>query len=94
MGTKLYSAFLAAGLPAPLMRLEAVIGGSEGSSGRVRDLAETILPESLLPTMERLGVATAAEVGFRTLAERMCGEIAAASSVIVGRSEVGAWTRI
>ena len=93
MGIKLYSAFLAAGLPAPSMRLEAVIGGSEGSSGRVKDLAETILPESLLPAMERLGVATAAEVGFETLAERMCSEIAAARGAIVGRSEIGAWTR-
>jgi len=93
MGTKLYSAFLAAGLPAPSMRLEAVIGGSEGSSGRVRDLAETMLPASLLPAMERLGVATAAEVGFETLAERMYSEIAATGGAIVGRSEVGAWTR-
>ncbi len=58
----------------------------------MQDLADTILPESLLPAMERLGVATAAEVGFETLSERICSEIAAARGAIVGRSEVGAWT--
>ena len=44
--------------------------------------------------MERLGVATATEVGIETLTERMQDEVIASDSVIVGRSEIGAWTRI
>jgi hypothetical protein len=50
------------------------------------------LARTLLPAMERLGVATAAEVGIETLADRMCGEVAASGGVVVGRSEIGAWS--
>jgi SAM-dependent methyltransferase len=89
MGIKLHAAFLAAGLPAPTMRLEAVIGGPAHVSDRLRLLANQV--ETMLPEMERLGVTTAAEIALGTLVERMDDEIHAKSSVIVGRSEVGAW---
>jgi hypothetical protein len=49
---------------------------------------------SVLPTMERLGVATAAEAEVATLAERLRLEVTAAESVIIGRSEIGAWSRV
>jgi len=90
MGIKLHAAFVAAGLPAPTMRMEAVIGGGENSSDQVHfemDVAWTLVPE-----MERLGVATADEVDIETLAERVLAEVIANSSVIVGRSEIGAWS--
>ena len=54
----------------------------------VVDLVETLVPE-----MERLGVASAAEIGLATLAERMDNEVNAESVVLVGRSEIGAWSR-
>ena len=60
---KLHAAFVAAGLPAPSMRLEAIIAGGADSPERL-DVVPDIVG-SLLPTMERLGVATAAEVGMR-----------------------------
>jgi hypothetical protein len=44
--------------------------------------------------MERLGVATAGEVDSETLAERVLAEVIATGSVIVGRSEIGAWSRV
>jgi hypothetical protein len=44
--------------------------------------------------MERLGVATALEVDAETLAERVLREIAACDGVVVGRSEIGAWSRV
>jgi 2-polyprenyl-3-methyl-5-hydroxy-6-metoxy-1,4-benzoquinol methylase len=91
MGIKLHAAFVAAGLPAPSMRLESVLGGGANISDQVHfktDLACTLVPE-----MERLGVATAREVDPQTLAERMLAEIIASASVIVGRSEIGAWSR-
>jgi hypothetical protein len=44
--------------------------------------------------MEKFGVATAAEVDLATLAERMTQEVAQTNSVIVGRSEIGAWSRL
>jgi hypothetical protein len=91
MGIKLYAAFVAAGLPAPSMRLESLIGGGPNASDQVyfkADLARTLAPE-----MERLGVATAHEVDSPTLAQRILDEIISSTSVIVGRSEVGAWSR-
>jgi len=92
MGIKLFAAFVAAGLPAPSLRLESVIGGGANSSDQVHfktDLACTLVPE-----MERLRVATASEVDIETLAERVLAEVIANSSVIVGRSEIGAWSRV
>ena len=44
--------------------------------------------------MERLGVATEGEVGIETLAERVLADVIARSSVIVGRSEIGAWLHL
>jgi hypothetical protein len=43
--------------------------------------------------MERFGVATTGEVESETLAERVRAEVIANDSVIVGRSEIGAWSR-
>ncbi len=75
------------------MRLQALIGGGAENLARlqsqVADLVETLLPE-----MERLGVATAAEINIETLATRMQNEVVANGSVIVGRSEIGAWSRV
>jgi SAM-dependent methyltransferase len=92
MGVKLASTFVAAGLPVPSMRLEAVVGGGEKSSDPLRlaaDVAGTLLPE-----MERFGVATAGEVGAETLFERMINETIASASAILVRSEIGAWSRV
>ncbi len=92
MGIKLYSTFVAAGMSAPSMRLQTVIGGGAGSSDRLHLVAD--LAGSLLPAMERLGVATAADVNIETLAARMQDEVVAGGSVTVGRSEIGAWSRV
>jgi ubiquinone/menaquinone biosynthesis C-methylase UbiE len=93
MGTKLYSAFVRAGLPAPIMHLEAPIGGPADPSGNVMNLLETIFPKSLVKTLEQFGVVKASEINAATLAKRMYEEIRDRGSVIVGRSEIGAWSR-
>ena len=92
MGLKLHATFLAAGLPAPTMRLEAAIGGGGFSEGPAFVAAE--LTRTLLPDLLRLGVATADEVQVETLADRMRTEIAAGNSVVARHSEIGAWTRV
>jgi hypothetical protein len=92
MGIKLHATFVAARLPAPSLRLGSVIGDGANSSDHVHfktDLARTLVPE-----MERLGVATAGEVNIETLAQWVLAEAIANSSVIVGRSEMGAWSRV
>ncbi len=93
VGIKLHSIFVGAGLPAPSMRLQAPIGG--GAENMVRLQSEIAdLVETLLPAMEQLGVATAAEVNIETLAMRLQNEVVSNGSVVVGRSEIGAWSRV
>jgi hypothetical protein len=48
----------------------------------------------LVPEMKRLGVARAADVDSETLADRALNEVIARNCVIVGRSEIGAWSRV
>jgi ubiquinone/menaquinone biosynthesis C-methylase UbiE len=92
MGKQLHSTFVAAGLPAPTMRLDALIAGGANNADPLHLLADII--GTLLPEMERLGVATADEVGCETLAERMIEEAVAGDCVLVGRYEIGAWSRV
>jgi len=75
-----------------LMRLQSLISGGANSADHVR--FKTELARTLVPEMERQGIATASEVDIETLAERMLAEVIASDSVIVGRSEIGAWSRV
>ena len=90
MGARLHDAYVAAGFPEPTLRLESVVGAGTGASPCLA-LVGDLMP-IMLPTMERQGIATAAEVGLDTLSARLRAE-AVAGSVIFGRSEVGAWAR-
>ncbi len=92
MGIKLHAAFIGAGLPAPTMRFQALIGGGVNAADVV--WMTVALATTLLPQMERLGVATANEVGIETLTERMLAEVVANGSVIVGSGAIGAWCRV
>src|SRR6516225_792265 len=89
MGIKLHAKFVAAGLPAPQMRLESVIGGGATSSDQVH--FEMDLVGSLVAEMERLGIATRNELQPDILSERVFDVVSASGSVVVGRSEIGAW---
>src|SRR5262245_15144329 len=91
MGMKLRSAFVAAGLPAPSMRIEAFIGGGASASDWLHVVAE--LTGTLLPEMTRLGIATTTEIGIETLADRLCAENLASSGVVLSPSLIGAWSR-
>ena len=90
MADRLHAGFVGAGLPAPTMRMQTFIGGGAGCADWLQALAD--LASSLVPTMERLGVATAAEVEAATLAERMRREVSSTNSVVIGRSEIAAWS--
>jgi hypothetical protein len=74
------------------MRLESVIAGGVVSADQVHfemDVVETLIPE-----MERLGVAAGAASDLHLLAERVLDTVISTGSVIVGRSEIGAWSRV
>lgn len=92
MGAVLYAAFVAAGLPGPDLRESAVIGGGGGASPWLYQIAELV--RTMLPEMERMGVATAAEIDIETLADRLQREVTDGGGIIVGRSEIGAWSRV
>jgi SAM-dependent methyltransferase len=89
LGLELYPVFLAAALPGPKLRMDALIGG--GSEFPCEILAAAI--QSLLPMMEKLQIATSAEVEVSTLAERMYEEVVAGKGVVLSPALVGAWTR-
>ena len=90
LGLELYPVFLAAGLPGPLMRMDALIGGGLQCAA-FEVVAEVI--RSLLPVMEKLKIASAAEVGISTLAQRMRDEVIALKGVVLSAGFVGAWSR-
>jgi SAM-dependent methyltransferase len=91
MGLKLHSAFVKAGLPAPVMALSALAGGSDILSGidLVAHLAAT-----MAPVMEQMGVISVSELDPDSLEERIRAEVIDNQSVVVGRYEVGAWARV
>jgi len=91
IGIKLYSVFQAAGLPGPTMRMHAVIGGASALDEVHLDADQAVV---LAGDIERLGIATAAELGADTLVERIIQEMTANGSVIIGRAEIGAWSRV
>ncbi len=91
MGAKLPATFASAGLPTPRMHLESFVGAGANAPDEIRlitDIVRTVLPE-----MERLGIVKPGQVDPGTLADRVRDELVAARGVVVGRSEVGAWTR-
>jgi hypothetical protein len=91
MGVRLHSVFVAADLPSPKMQLRAVIGAGSDCLEAVQLVTDLV--GRLVPAMERLGVATALEVDHASLADRIMTEARPGSS-IVGRAEVGAWSRV
>jgi ubiquinone/menaquinone biosynthesis C-methylase UbiE len=90
MGDKLFPTFLAAGLPAPQM---VVLGRAEGGAHSIvyDYMAETL--RSLLPAVERTGIATPAEVSIDTLADRLREEALAYEAWVMPPPFIGAWTR-
>jgi hypothetical protein len=79
-------------MPAPTMRMESVIAGGADCADHIHFEVDPV--RTLLPQMERLGLAMAAEVDIDTYADRVRDELLATGGVIVGRSEVGAWARV
>lgn len=90
VGLELYRIFRSSGLPAPMLRLDGLIGG--GSNARTYEaLAEVV--RSLLPVMERFGVASGEEVEIESLAQRMRDEVLLKNGVVIAPLLIGAWAR-
>lgn len=91
MGSRLHSAFRQAGLDAPQM-----IGAARVESGpsSLAYAAVARVVESAAPMMERLGVATVADLHLETLEERLRDEVVQADAVVFMPTFFGAWTRV
>jgi len=90
MGLGLYRTFVDAGLPPPQMIMGARVEGGSDSLG-YQIVAQVV--KSLLPVMEKLGIANEKEVQIETLAQRLRDEVVSRGAVIVLPPLVGAWTR-
>lgn len=83
--------FADAGLPAPTMTYAA--RAEHGPDSPLYEMLAGIT-RTLLPLMERYGIATAAEVDIDTLAARLRDEALARRATVLSPAYVGAWTRI
>jgi len=89
LGLELHQVFVAAGLPTPSLRMDALIGG--GSDFPFEILAATV--ESMLPRMRELKITLPVEVHSATLALRMRDEVLESKGVVLSPGLIGAWTR-
>jgi hypothetical protein len=90
MGSKLYSTFLRAGLPCP--GLTAAQLAFCGPDTPAYEYATRVV-RSLLPTIERHGIATAADVEIDTLADRFRADAVSREAIVFVPRLVGAWAR-
>ena len=91
-GRALHATFVRAGLPAPTMALSALIGGGANPISGVDMLADLAI--TMASVMEQHGVIAYGEIESATYQLRIIEEAERLKSVIVGRSEVGAWSRL
>jgi SAM-dependent methyltransferase len=91
LGARLASLFEGAGLPSPILRMEAVVGTGPKAAEVVHLVTDLV--ETQLPAMERFAIATASEIDAPTLANRILSEVGSGGT-LMGRSEMGAWTRM
>ena len=90
MGTQLYATFLHAGLPAPnMIAATPVVGGP--TSMAYEQLVQAL--RSLLPTIERSGIANTEVIGIDTLAARLREDAVANDRVVFMSRVVSAWAR-
>ncbi|MBZ5598987.1 MAG: class I SAM-dependent methyltransferase [Acidobacteriia bacterium] len=90
LGMEMHSLFLDSGLPAPGMRMDAVVSG-EAESPVYDLLAEAV--RSLVPTLLKLNIVSPAHVQIDSLADRIRQEVVARRAVVVSYGLVGAWAR-
>jgi ubiquinone/menaquinone biosynthesis C-methylase UbiE len=91
IGLRLYEYFVAAGLPAPHLRLDARIGGGPDFEGYGVAAGFTA---ALLDSMGERGQALATEMELDTLEQRIRAEVVESGGVVVFPSLIAAWTQI
>jgi len=90
VGLELHRLFLDAGLPAPYLRTDSLIGAGPDSPACV---VTADIFQSLFPAMEKLHIATAAELDPSILEQRLKHELTATKAVVVSPALIGACSR-
>lgn len=73
LGAELASVFAKADLPKPIFRLESIVASGPSAIDAVRLVINLVA--TLMPTMERLGIATASEIALPSLVSRIMAEV-------------------
>jgi hypothetical protein len=84
LGMKLHSLFVGAGLTAPSLRYASIVGAD----------SDHVHLTTLLPDMVRLGLVADGEIDPDTLSDDVLADVSASGSIVVGRSDIGAWTHV
>jgi ubiquinone/menaquinone biosynthesis C-methylase UbiE len=90
MGRRLFASFQDAGLPAPRMRDEALVGGGPDFGGYAWLTGVT---RSLAPLMSKLAIADVDELGLDTLADRLRNDALTAGAIVWSPSFVAAYSQ-
>jgi SAM-dependent methyltransferase len=91
MGLRLRSAFLAAGLPAPRLWMQARVEGGPDAP-IYRYVADSL--RSMLPLAERFGITQLREAEIDELERQLRDEVTATGGVLTSPILVGAWCRV
>jgi ubiquinone/menaquinone biosynthesis C-methylase UbiE len=91
MGPKLYQTMIGAGLPAPMMIAESIVGAPDRSPVPMI-LAETL--RSVMLAMLQLGIVTEADLDVDTLERRIRAEAAELGDCLAAPSMISAWSRV
>jgi SAM-dependent methyltransferase len=92
MGTKLFSTFLDAGLPPPSMVASTPVVAGPTTAAGYEHIVQIL--RSLLPLIERRGLAYVSEIDIDTLAARLRDDAVAHARVAFRARVVGAWARL
>ena len=87
MGSRLYATFRSAGLDPNLAGITRI----EGGAGSIAHLFAAQTLASLLPVMEKFGIATAEEIGIDTIADRLHAVAVDGDRCIFMPRLIGAW---
>jgi hypothetical protein len=88
MGLSLHPTVLAAGLPAPELRMESAVGAGDLA------WAWANVMRGVLPAMERFDITTAAVLEADTLAQRLQDELRDAQGIVIAPPMIGACARL
>jgi ubiquinone/menaquinone biosynthesis C-methylase UbiE len=91
LGPQIWKVFRAAGLADPTLSYRSKVKPAPAPL-TASYLTETV--RSVLPMMERFGIATASEVAIDSLARRLQDAVLAQHAAVLPPAVVGAWTRV